>query len=210
MAKARSATAARKHKATQDVRVAEIRDTAINTGTMAMAALVPVDKALTDMQKLFIKYLVEGDNVAGAMQRAGYNEQPSYGYRMLKMPNILKAKAEYEALYAEASKMTKKRVMDMLLEAYDVAKTMSEPASMVSAAREIGRMCGYYEPTKVKLDVSVTGGAMDRLNRLSDEELLKMIESGQGPAMLPAAEAQEGAESGDLGMSDMLDGPTQP
>lgn len=207
MAKARSATAARKHKSSQDVRVAEIRDQAINTGTMAMAALVPEDKALTDMQKLFIKYLVEGDNVAGAMQRAGYNEQPSYGYRMLKMPNILKAKREYEALYAEASKMTKKKVMDMLLEAYDMAKTMSEPSTMVSAAREVGRMCGYYEPTKVKLDISVTGQAMDRLSRLTDEELLKMIESGAGPALLPAGDAQEGSESGDLGMSDLLDMP---
>ena len=207
MARARSAPDARRKKSEQDVRVAEIRDQAINTGTMAMAALVPEDKALTDMQKLFVKYLVEGDNVAGAMQRAGYNEQPSYGYRMLKMPNILKARAEYAALYANASQMTKKKVMDMLLEAYDVAKTVSEPSSMVSAAREIGRMCGFYEPTRVKLDISVTGQAMDRLDRLSDEELLKMIESGAAPAMLSMADGQEGAGSADMGMADLLDMP---
>lgn len=198
----------RKRKITeQDARIAGIRNKAIETTTMAMAALVPEDKALTDMQKLFVKYLVEGDNVAGAMQRAGYNEQYSYGYRMLKMPNILKAKAEYEALYAEASKMTKKKVMDMLLEAYDVAKKVSEPSSMVAAAREVGRMCGYYEPTRVKLDISVTGGAMDRLSRLTDEELVKMIESGAGPALLPDADPQEGPESDDLGLADLLDAP---
>lgn len=165
-----------------------------------MAALVPEDKALTDMQKLFVKYLVEGDNVAGAMQRAGYNEQYSYGYRMLKMPNILKAKREYEALYAEASQMTKKKVMDMLIDAYDMAKSASDPATMVSAAREVGRMCGYYEPTRVKLDISVTGQAMDRLNRLTDEELLKMIESGAGPALLSDSSAPI-----DMGMADVLD-----
>ncbi len=204
MAKARSAPAKRRHASEQDARIAGIRSKAIETTTMAMAALVPEDKALTDMQKLFIKYLVEGDNVAGAMQRAGYNEQPSYGYRMLKMPNILKAKAEYEALYAKASEMTKKKVMDMLLEAYDMAKTTSDPATMVSAAREVGRMCGYYEPTRVKLDISVTGQAMDRLNRLSDEELLKMIESGAGPAMLSGPSAPV-----DMGMADVLD-PSSP
>lgn len=198
----------RKRKATeQDARIAGIRNKAIETTTMAMAALVPEDKALTDMQKLFVKYMVEGDNVAGAMVRAGYNEQYSYGYRMLKMPNILKAKAEYEALYAKASQMTKKKVMDMLLEAYDVAKTMQEPSSMVAAAREVGRMCGYYEPTRVKLDISVTGQAMDRLDRLTDEELLKMIESGAGPALLPNEPGQDASETPDFGMADLLDAP---
>lgn len=207
MARTRTPTAKRKHAAEQDARIAGIRNKAIETTTMAMAALVPEDKALTDMQKLFVKYLVEGDNVAGAMVRAGYNEQYSYGYRMLKMPNILKAKREYEALYAKASEMTKKRVMDMLLEAYDVAKTMQEPSSMVAAAREVGRMCGYYEPTRVKLDISVTGQAMDRLNRLTDEELLKMIESGAGPALLPDETAPDTQDSPDFGMADLLDPP---
>ena len=44
--------------------------------------------------------------------------------------------------------MTRKKVMDMLLESYDMAKLMAEPASMVSAAREIEKMCGYYAPVE--------------------------------------------------------------
>lgn len=202
MATANSSSRRRTKKTEQDERIANIRSTAIETTTMAMAALVPEDKALTEMQKLFVKYWVEGDNIGNAMRRAGYNEQMSYGYRMAKMPNILKAKAAYHVLFTEASQMTKKRVMDMLLEAYDMAKMTSEPATMVSAAREVGKLCGFYEPTRVKLDVNVTGGAIDRLNRLSDEELLKLIEAGDSdPILLAANQADE------VDMSDMLDAP---
>ena len=202
MATANSASRRRTKKNEQDERIANIRSTAIETTTMAMAALVPEDKALTEMQKLFVKYWVEGDNIGNAMRRAGYNEQISYGYRMAKMPNILKAKAAYHALFTEASQMTKKRVMDMLLEAYDMAKMTSESATMVSAAREVGKLCGFYEPTRVKLDVSVTGGAIDRLNRLSDEELLKLIEAGDSDPILLAVDQANAVD-----LSDMLDAP---
>ena len=75
--------------------------------------------------------------------------------------------------------MTRKKVMDMHLEAFDMAKMMAEPASMVSAAREIGRMCGYYEPVKQKIEVSVNGQiAVKRLESMSDEDLLKLVTEG--------------------------------
>ena len=98
---------------------------------------------------------------------------------MAKMPNILALYNEEKRLYEEASQMTRKRVMDMLVDAYDMAKLMSEPASMVSAAREVGKMCGYYEPAKTQVNVTVNGQvSIDRMSRLSDDELLKIIEQG--------------------------------
>ena len=152
---------------------------ATNTSTMAAAALVPVDKPLTTQQRAFVKYWAEGDTIPNAMARAGYNDQPSYGYRMAKMPNILALYNEEKRLYEEASQMTRKKVMDMLLESYEMAKLMSEPATMVSAAREVGKMCGYYEPTKTQVNVTLNGQVnVAQLSRLSDEELLKIIEQG--------------------------------
>ena len=151
---------------------------AVNTSTMAAAALVPVDKPLTTQQREFVKHWAAGDSIPNAMARAGYNDQPSYGYRMAKMPNILALYNEEKRLYEEASQMTRKRVMDMLVDAYDMAKLMSEPASMVSAAREVGKMCGYFT-VQHKVEVSVPGNVLiDRMNRLSDEELLRLIEQG--------------------------------
>lgn len=155
---------------------------------MAAAALVPVDKPLTEMQKAFVKYWAEGESITTAMHRAGYNEQPSYGYRMAKMPNI---RAEYDrikARFEEAAQMTRKKVMDMHIEAYEMAKLMAEPATMVSAAREIGRMCGYYEPVKQKIEVSVNGQVVHKkLETLDTEDLIKMV--AEGMAAIQAAEA---------------------
>lgn len=164
-----------------------------HTTTMAGAALVPVDKPLTDMQKAFVRHWAEGDSIPVAMHRAGYNEQPSYGYRMAKMPNIL---AEYERikkLYEEAAQMTRKKVMDMHLEAFEMAKLMAEPATMVSAAREIGRMCGYYEPVKQKLEISVNGQiAVKKIESLSDDDLIKLVTEG-----MAALQASEGPTNPD-------------
>lgn len=154
---------------------------------MAAAALVPVNKPLTDMQKAFVKFWAEGDSIPNAMVRAGYNEQPSYGYRMAKMPNILVEFDRIKAKWEDAAQMSRKKVMDMHLEAFDMAKMMAEPASMVSAAREIGRMCGYYEPVKQKIEVSVNGQiAVKRLESMSDEDLLKLVTEG-----LQAGQAQD-------------------
>ena len=93
--------------------------------------------------------------------------------------NVLKLYHEEKAKYEAAGDMTRKKVMDMLLESYDMAKLMAEPASMVSAAREIGKMCGYYAPVESRVKVDVSGNVMlDRLNNLSDAELLKLISDG--------------------------------
>ena len=199
MATART-TAQRRHKdADKQSNIAALRGR--ETTTMAAAALVPVNKPLTDMQKAFVKFWAEGDSIPNAMVRAGYNEQPSYGYRMAKMPNILVEFDRIKAKWEDAAQMTRKKVMDMHLEAFDMAKMMAEPASMVSAAREIGRMCGYYEPVKQKIEVSVNGQiAVKRLESMSDEDLLKLVTEGlqAGQNALAPQQALEMAPGGDF------------
>jgi phage terminase small subunit len=162
---------------------------AINTSTMAAAAMVPVDKPLTTQQRLFVQHWAKGETIPNAMARAGYNDQPSYGYRMAKMPNILALYSEEKAKYEEAAQMTRQRVMDGLLEAVEMAKLMAEPATMVSGWREIGKMCGYFEPKKVDINVNVTGNVIhQRLNQLSDAELLKIIQEQGADPLLDAPE----------------------
>lgn len=162
------------------------------TTTMAAAALVSVDKPLTEKQKLFVKFWAEGDTIPNACERAGYNEQPSYGYRMAKMPNILAAYSSIKAKYEEAAQMSRKKVMEMLQESFDMAKLMAEPASMVSAAREIGKMCGYYEPVKVRHEHSVAGNLVfERMNRMSDDELLRVITEGSGVPGLAGPDGED-------------------
>lgn len=156
-----------------------------NTGTMAAAASVDPDKPLTEKQVLFAKFYAQGDSVPNAMARAGYSTaQYSLGYRMIKMPNVIRVIDAERQKFEEANQMTRKKVMEGLLEGIEMAKLMAEPASMISGWREIGKMCGYYEPRKVQVDVNVAGNVIhQRINSLSDAELLKIIQ-GQGAGTL--------------------------
>lgn len=154
------------------------RDTS-NLSAAELAEVISPDKPLTDKQRAFVQLWAQGESITSASVRAGYNDGASIAYRMVKMPNVLKLYHEEKAKYEAAGDMTRKKVMDMLLESYDMAKLMAEPASMVSAAREIGKMCGYYAPVETRVKVDVSGNVMlDRLNNLSDAELLKLISDG--------------------------------
>ena len=159
----------------QASRVAPMRKKYTNNTTVQEAALVDPWKPLTEQQRLFVKAFSSGENMTNSLKAGGFSAASlAYGYRLLAMPNIAKALKESQAAYAMAAELSKKDVMDMLKEAYDMAKLMSEPASMVAAAREIGKMCGYYEPKKVDLTISTTG--RQKIEMLSDEDLFKLME----------------------------------
>ena len=138
-------------------------------------------KVFTAAQQDFIKFWAQGENIRTASQRAGYTKQDMTMYEFSKREVVIAEYMKEKAKYEAAAQMTREKVMDMLKESYDTAKLLSEPASMVAAAREIGKMCGYYAPTESRVKVDVSGNVMvQRLNSMSDEELLKMISGPRG------------------------------
>lgn len=162
------------------------------TTTMAAAAAVSPDKPLTEKQKLYAVARARGESVPNAMAAAGYNEQVSYGYRLDKMPNVQALIRQEQALYAEAAQVDRKKVIDMHLEAFELARTVAEPSSMVAAAREIGKICGLYEPQKVQVNVS--GSVQHEIHRfeaMSDAELLTVLAQGLPPPTPDAPELPE-------------------
>jgi phage terminase small subunit len=171
--------------------VAEARSRGRDTGTNAAAALVDENKPLTEMQKAFVKNWAAGDTILASSIRAGYADGGTYAYRMARMPNILRLYNEEKRAYEAASNMSRKRVMEGLIEGIEMAKSMSEPASVIAGWREVGKMCGYYAPVEVKHKVTHEGTVMiDRMNRMSDVDLLKFIQeqatqiqAGQAPQL---------------------------
>ena len=175
----------------------EARKAKKSSNSAAGAAEIAVDKPLTDLQKAFVKAWAEGESITSACVKVGYSDH-KFAYRLARMPNVLALKAEYAAKYEEAAQMTRKRVMDGLLEAIDMAKLMSEPATMISGWREVGKMCGYYAPVEQKIKIDVTGNVvMDRLNSLSDAELLNIITQGAANASTPALDYDPGVGEDD-------------
>lgn len=133
--------------------------------------------ALTEKQKLFVDGILRGMPQTQAARAAGYENPNVEASRLLKTPKINEAVQVLNRKYEKASQMTRKKVMDGMLEAIDMARLQGDPNVMVSGWREIGRMCGYYAAEKKIIDVNITAKrAVDKLEMLTDAELLEMIE----------------------------------
>ena len=149
-----------------------------NRREQAKNGVLNPDAPLTEMQRQFVTYFVDQQMTQTAAARAaGFSNPGTAANQMMQHPKIERAIAERRAEYAAASQVTKKRVIDGFLESIEMAKIKADPLTMIAGWREVGKMCGFYEPTKAKIEVSVQGQVLiQRLNAMSDEELLKLAE----------------------------------
>jgi len=161
----------------EKIRIAALRAGKVSGQTLSEIERKNADRPLADKQLQFVRYWAQGETPRTACIMAGYSESSAgMGWKLSHDPAILKLYHIEKKLYEEAQGHTKVRVMGMLQEAYDHAKLISEPATMVAAARELGKMAGHYEPD-VKININVGGGKlMDRLNSLTDAQLLDIME----------------------------------
>ena len=91
-----------------------------NLSAEEMAEVIDPDKPLTDKQKLFVQHWAKGDSITSASYRAGYSNT-KVAYQLVKMPNILKLKAEYDLTAAQTDrdvKRTEQAVADKVERAY--------------------------------------------------------------------------------------------
>lgn len=132
---------------------------------------------LTDQQKLFVEQIIKGKAPNVAARIAGYAAPDTQGYQIVKSPKVQEAIRFLYKRHEAAAEMTRKKVMDGLLEGIEMAKLQADAGNMISGWREIGRMCGYYAPEVKKIDINISAKrVIDKLETLSDEDLLKMVE----------------------------------
>jgi hypothetical protein len=78
--------------------------------------------------------------------------------------------------------MSRKNVMAGILDAIDIAKDMRQPSGMITGWKEIGRMCGFYEPEKREITLSVNGQSLaDQMKGLTREQLLEIASQQDVP-----------------------------
>ena len=154
--------------------------TEFETHGSQVAGTQRADQPLTELQRKFVHHLVHDKMTQTAAARAaGLKGNPgSAGYDMMRNPKVQRAIAEERKEYEVASGVTKKKVIDGFLEAIDMGRMKGDPLAMIAGWREVGKMCGFFEPTKSKIEISVNGQVMvQRLNQMTDEELLAIAES---------------------------------
>lgn len=151
---------------------------------------------LNDQQRLFCEQILKGRSPGQAARIAGYANPDAKGHAIAKSPKIAAAIKYLYKKHESVSDMTRKKVMDGMLEAIDMARIQADAGNMVAGWREIGRMCGYYAPEVKKIDINITAKrVIDKLETLSDEDLVQMIEESSHIIEAEAFEILENAQS---------------
>ena len=127
---------------------------------------------MTPKQKAFAEAKLDGASNHAANKIAGYASTN---------PPKSKEVAEYVAQARQELQSTtqikRAEVLEMLVRSYELAELAGEPATMVSAAREIGKMLGYYEPETIKLELTNDQARLkSKFTSMSEAELLEIAE----------------------------------
>jgi hypothetical protein len=147
-----------------------------NMPTHLVAESVDPDRPLTEKAKLFVKFWAQGESIKAASEKAGYGDGATYAYKVARMPQAVALYNEEKRLYEESCQMTRKKVMDGLLEGIEMAKMMAEPATVINGWKTVGQMCGYFEPIKKRIELNVTGQlALNKMEQMSDAQLLDLL-----------------------------------
>ena len=133
---------------------------------------------LTAKQAKFVaEYLVDSNGTRAAVA-AGYGVAGARvaACRTLANDNVQKALQARQSADATRLSIRRDGVVKGLLEAFTMAKEMRNPAAMVSAARECGRLMGFYAPEvrHVAVDRGI-GGVRGRFEAMSDAELAAIV-----------------------------------
>lgn len=136
-------------------------------------------------QRRFIaEYALDG-NAAAAARRAGYSARSARvnGPRMLSNAAVRGALQVSQREAAQRLELDRQRVLAGLLEAVETARARADPHALIRAWSEIGRMCGFYEPERKAVEVSVASRRrIGELEAMSDAELLAIAELWKPPA----------------------------
>lgn len=185
----RSKTLIANKASAQEKNFAKLRARAATVGDPAgiskeALALRKDDRHLTEMQMMFVRHWAAGETILSASARAGYHDGGTYGYRLAKDPAVIKIYEREKKLYEASCQMTRKKVMDGFLEAAEMARIQADPTALVGAWREVGKMCGYYEPVRKRIDINVNGSVTQKVERMDDETLLKIIRGEIGAEVI--------------------------
>ncbi len=145
-------------------------------------------EALSDKQLRWIdEYLVDLNGAAAAV-RAGYSPKSAraIAHENLTKPDILAVLQEKQVAMAHKLQVTREGVVKGLLDAAKMGRLLQNPAAMVSALSTIAKMLGYFSPELKRVELTTSQQTTYRdLSRLSDAELLDIIQSGTALTPLP-------------------------
>lgn len=129
--------------------------------------------AIDERRKIVADALLEGHSQADALRAGGYH--PTNADNVMRQEDVQQYLAEARGELQDITTLKRLDVINIFIEAIDMARTLADPAQMINGAKEVGKMLGFYEPERISIEHSGTVTAMAaKFKQLTDEELYEI------------------------------------
>ena len=95
---------------------------------------------IEEQQKLFADMLAEGRSKSEAARIAGYH--PSNGDNVMRQEEVQSYLQEARGQIEDVSTLRRVDVLNVFMEAIDMARTLADPAQMINGADKVAKMMG--------------------------------------------------------------------
>ena len=134
---------------------------------------------LSAKQSAFAASYAQHHNASLAAREASYSVGCASvtGARLLVNASVLARIQAYEADAALALGISRQRLLNELQHAAALAQSKGEPMALIAAWREIGKVCGYYQPERVAVAIkTVEMDDIASMRHMTNAELEALIE----------------------------------
>lgn len=149
-------------------------------------------KKITKQQAKYVEERAKGKTKQASALLAGYVVDPNLDVHVEDYPTVKEQLAKVRKELAENAQITKEEVVEMLMDAARMAKVLGDPTGMVAAARELGKMLGFYAPEVKKVTHGLDKNSLRAvLDEMTDEDLIRIANSRaiEGESKVVALEA---------------------
>jgi phage terminase small subunit len=131
---------------------------------------------ITKQQDAYVEGILDGKSKSDAALDAGYSHASS-SHTIERRAAVQQALAERREELSSATQITRAGVLNGILDAIEMARTMADPQAMLAGYRDISKMMGFNAPEVKKLEITASQGRLrHKMQSLSDEELLRLAE----------------------------------
>lgn len=143
--------------------------------------------------QIFIENAGMGKPPTTSARAAGYANPGRDGKALMAEPEIVEAIKKIQTENRKNSQLTRKDVMENLVDAFNLGRTLSDPQAMIRAMAEVNRMSGYYAPEKKIIEMQEGAKRLEaEVEGLSKQELLEMLAKEEETPFLDALEDEDG------------------
>ena len=116
---------------------------------------------------------MEGATESDALRAGGYH--PVGGRNVMRKEEVQDMLAEARAEVEDLTTIKRLDVLNIFMEAIDMARTLADPGQMINGADKVAKMMGYYAPEKKLVELSVGQNVLQaKFQQMTDEELLEI------------------------------------